>query len=246
MTSQNQSFKAMESPNNKRLIEKKDIHGSRSIQPPKIDGSYVVDEISNVLSFKKGILNTIRELFLRPGQSIRAFIHEDRSKLVKPVMFVIFCSLFYAILQQFIEFEERFFDEEAIAGEPTVVTIIKWVQANYGYANLVMSIFVAFWAKILFRKSGYNFFEVLTLIFYIFGMVMLISAFFGVLDAIFPYKIIYLGGIFTFLYPSWVMGQFFNGRKIPGYFKGFLSYTLGLFSATLMAFLLGYLIDMFL
>ena len=216
------------------------------IQPPKIDGKYVIDEIGSVLSFRKGIFKTIKELLLRPGQNIKAFIHQDRSRLVKPVMFVIFCSLFYAILQQFLNFEGQYYDEEAIAGEPTAIIIIKWVQANYGYANLMMSIFVAIWAKILFRKSGYNFFEILTLILYIFGMVMLISAFFGIIDTIFPYGIIYLGGVFTFIYPSWVMGQFFDGRKIPGYFKGFLSYTLGLISATLMAFLLGYLIDMFL
>ena len=43
-------------------------------QPTKlkrIDGHYILSEIGSVLNFDKGILFTIRELLLRPGQSVR-------------------------------------------------------------------------------------------------------------------------------------------------------------------------------
>ena len=52
----------MESPNNKQLIEGKDMNVHPPIQPPKIDGKYVIDEIGSVLSFRKGIFKTIKEL----------------------------------------------------------------------------------------------------------------------------------------------------------------------------------------
>lgn len=215
----------------------------RPIQPPRIDGKYIVQEISSVLSFKKGILFTIKELLIRPGQNIRAFILEDRHRLVKPVIFVIFCSFIYTILQQLLDFEDGYIDFPSGTQESTSIAIIKWIQAYYGYANILIAFFIAFWAKVLFRKSNYNFFEVLVLIFFVSGIVMLIYLFFGVMEALTNFKLMYIGGTFTFVYASWAIGQFFDGRKIANYVKGFLSYTIGLLSATFTAVLLGMLVD---
>ncbi|RZJ27416.1 MAG: DUF3667 domain-containing protein, partial [Flavobacterium sp.] len=50
----------------------------------RIDGHYIIHEIEHVLHFEKGILLTIRELLIRPGQNVREFISENRGRLVKP------------------------------------------------------------------------------------------------------------------------------------------------------------------
>ena len=79
----------------------KDSNKNNIIEPLKrIDGRYVWDEISSVLNFEKGFLYTTKELFLRPGKTVREFIQKDRNRLVKPIIFIIICSFIYSIIQQ--------------------------------------------------------------------------------------------------------------------------------------------------
>ena len=47
----------------------------------RIDGKYIWDEIRSVLNFDKGIFYTIKELFIRPGDTVREFLIYDRKML---------------------------------------------------------------------------------------------------------------------------------------------------------------------
>ena len=58
----------------------------------KIDGNYIIHEIEHVLHFERGILYTVRELIIRPGINIRKYLTENRSRLVKPIIFIIITS----------------------------------------------------------------------------------------------------------------------------------------------------------
>ncbi len=216
----------------------------RRFQPPRIDSKYIVNEIGSVLSFKKGILFTIRELLIRPGKNIREFILEDRYRMVKPVIFLIFCSFLYTIFQQLLRFEDGYISYSSDT-QSTAITIFDWIQANYGYSNILMAIFMAFWIKMLFRKFDYNFYEILILLFFVFGVSMLVYSFFGILKAITGMDSFYLvGGIFGLIYSSWAIGQFFGAPRVFNYVKAFLSFVLGLLSFSFSAVLLGMLIDM--
>ena len=126
---------------------------------PRINGQYIFKEITSVLNFDKGILFTIKELLIRPGQSIKDFIHKDRNRLVKPIIFLIVSSLIYTLAQQFLNFEDGYVNSGGF-GESAVAKIFGWIQKNYGYANILMAIFIAIWIKIFFRKYEYNFFEI--------------------------------------------------------------------------------------
>ncbi|MEM9340950.1 MAG: hypothetical protein AAGA66_19605, partial [Bacteroidota bacterium] len=122
--------------------------------------------------------------------------------------------------------------------------IFQWAQANYGYANIVIALFVAVWIKILFRKRGYNFFEILILLLFVFGMVMLIMSFFGAMEAFTDLNLMEYGAMITFFYTSWAIGQFFDGRKIINYLKAFLAYVLGMVLAVFTALMIGKFIDL--
>ena len=130
----------------------------RPVQPSRIDIKYILREIGSVLSFKKGILFTIKELLIRPGQSVRSFILEDRNRLVKPIIFIIFCSFIYTILQQLLHFEDAYLENayNEIGSELASLVILEWIRNNYGYANILTGFFIALWLKILFRKYDYN------------------------------------------------------------------------------------------
>lgn len=208
----------------------------------KIDGAYLLSEIASVFNFDKGILLSIRELLLRPGKNIQTFILEDRARLVKPIVFIIVCSLSYTLFQQLLGFEDGYINY-SFDGDDTSSLIFEWISKNYGYANILISIFIAFWIKVLFRKDNYNFFEILILLCFLIGMSMLIFSFFGILASLTGLSLIDKGSLIGLLYIAWGIGQFFSGNKIKNSLKGLLTYILGLLTFTLSLIILGKLVD---
>lgn len=209
----------------------------------RINGQYILKEIGSVLNFDKGILYTIRELLFRPGKNIQTFIHEDRNRLVKPIIFIIITSLIYMIAQQFLHFEDGYVNTGGFE-ESAITKIFGWIQSNYGYANILMAIFIAGWIKIFFRKYDCNFFEILILLCFAMGIGMLIYTVFGIIESTTKIRVLHIGGIIGLLYASWAIGQFFDKNKKVNYLKGFLSYLLGMITFFLGAIILGMGIDL--
>ena len=210
----------------------------------RIDGHYIVHEIEHVLHFEKGILYTIKELLTKPGENVRYFISENRSRLVKPIIFIIVTSLIYSLVNHFYHIEEGYvhYDESS---KSTTGLIFKWVQDHYGYSNIIMGIFIAVWTKLLFRKYGYNFFEILILLCFVMGIGMLIFALFAFLQGITKIDLMQIAGFVGIAYCTWAIGQFFDKKKPLNYLKAFASYMLGMISSGLFAIALGTLIDSF-
>jgi hypothetical protein len=210
----------------------------------RIDGRYLLSEISSVLNFDKGILYTVRELLLRPGESVRRYIREDRSKLMKPVIFVIVCSLLYSLAQQLLHFEADYAEANAkAAGESAVRDILVWMQKNYGYANIMMAFVIALWVRLFFRKGSYNYFEVLVLLFYVLGVGMLILAVSGIGESLVGFRLLSIGGLIAFVYAGWAVARFYDKRKKINYLKGFVAYAIGTVTSFAAAILIGILID---
>ena len=209
----------------------------------RIDGKYILSEIGSVLNFDKGILFTIRELLLRPGKSVKKFVSDDRNRLVKPVIFIIITSLIYSLINHFFHIEDSYVKFEETK-QSTTGHIFKWVQDHYGYANIIMGIFIAFWTKLFFRKYKYNFFEILILLCFVMGIGMLIYSIFALFYGITNIDLMQIAGIIGFLYSAWAIGQFFDKSKFSNYVKAFFSYLLGFITFSLTAILIGNLIDL--
>lgn len=209
---------------------------------PKIDASYIISEVVSVLNFNKGIFYTIKQLLIRPGESVHKFIHNDRKRLVKPIIFLIVCSLIYTLAQQFLKFEDGYVNAGGFE-DSTVKSIYKWIQENYGYANILMSFFIALWIKLFFKKHHYNFFEITILLCFVVGIAMLIYTIFGLLETVTQLKILHFGGIMGVIYISWAIGQFFDKNKKINYLKGFLAYFVGMLTFYFLAVALGLVID---
>jgi len=208
----------------------------------RVDGAHIVHEIQHVLHFEKGILYTIKALLLRPEQSIRTFLAEDRSRLVKPIIFIVFTSLLYTSITHLFHINKP----DAVPGElahSATVAIMSWVEGHYGYANMIMGVFIAFWLKLLCRKSGYNFFEILIMLCFVMGIGMLLFAVFALIEGITRMDMIMVAGTVAFIYCVWAIGQFLDGKKLRSYLFAFLAYVLGMISFTIAAFLTGFLID---
>lgn len=214
-------------------------------QPAKlhrIDAHYIQHEIEHLLHFERGILYTLKELIIRPSQSIKYFIDDDRNRLVKPIIFVIITSLIYSFVNSVFHVEVGFihFKEE----KPTVIgAIFNWLESHYGYANLFFGIFIAAYAKLLFKKYEYNFFEILILMCYVLGVQMLIFSVFTVITVMTKLELMIFAVIISLFYTVWVISHFFDKTKIQNYFKALFTYFAGMVTAAGLLLLIGILIE---
>ncbi|MCO4292612.1 DUF3667 domain-containing protein [Solitalea sp. MAHUQ-68] len=213
-------------------------------QLKRIDAHYIIHEIEHVLHFERGILYTIRELILNPGQNVRNYLIENRSRLVKPIIFIIVTSLIYTLCNHYFHFEDgyiKYLDSQ----QSTTTILFKWVQGHYGYGNIIMSAFIALWIKLFFRKFQFNFFEILILLCFIMGIGMLIYSVFGIVQSLIHINVMQISGVVGFVYMTWAIGQFYGKSTIINYVKAFFAYILGMLTFILAVVLVGSITDMF-
>lgn len=213
----------------------------------RINGRYILSEISSVLNFQKGLFYTIKELIIRPGKNINVFISEDRNRLVKPIMFILVTSLIYTIIVEIFHFKEGEVDRVMAGREDTMkvtLAIIKWIQENYGYANIILAVFTGLWIKVFFKKYPYNFFEILILLCFIMGIGMLINAVFAIIQSLSHIDFMSIGAFVVLIYATYAIGQFFDKRKIASYVKALISYVLGMITFIFVSISIGIIIDL--
>lgn len=215
-------------------------------QLKRIDRHYIVHEIEHVLHFERGILYTIRELTTNPGQNTQKYLSENRNRLVKPILFIIITSLIYTILNHFFHIEDGYVKFHETKGETSsaVSSIVKWVQEHYGYANIMMGIFIALWLKLFFRKFDYNFYEILIMLCFVMGMEMLIFSVFVIIEGLTHFKMMTIAGVIGIGYCVWAIGQFYDKKKITSYVKALSAYILGMITFWIFPILIGTIIDL--
>lgn len=209
----------------------------------RINGHYIVHEIEHVLHFERGILYTIRELITNPGLNISNYLTENRSRLVKPIIFIIVTSLIYSISNHFFHFQDgyiNYLDNQ----KNSTAAIFRWVQGNLGYSNIIMGTFIALWTKLFFRKHKYNIFEILILLCFVIGMGMLIYSIFGIIQELTHLNLKLFAEIIGFIYTTWAIGQFYDKRKTSSYIKAFFAYILGMLTFALAVIIIGTLTDL--
>jgi hypothetical protein len=211
----------------------------------RINGHYIASEIASVLNLKKGFLYTVRELLIRPGKSVRKYIRQDRQSLLKPISFLIISSLIYTLLEHWLSFEDGYisFSEQELA-DSALGAIMVWIPSNYGFANILMAVFIAFWLKLFFRKYEYNIYEIMILLCYVMGILMIVFAVLGSVEAVINVKIMGKASIVVVGYLCWSIARFFDGKKKRNYVKAVLGYFLGMVLFFFVVTAIGLTIDL--
>jgi hypothetical protein len=210
----------------------------------RIDGHYIIHEIEHVLHFERGIFYTIRELLINPGQNIKNYLTENRSRLVKPIIFIIITSLIYSLTINIFHIEDGYVKFEGDKAQSTTAfKITKWIQEHYGYANLIMGVFIALWTKLFFKKHKLNFFEVLIMLCFVMGMAMLIFSVFAIIQGLTNLNLMSIGGMVGIGYCTWAIGHFYGKTQIINYVKAFFAYMLGMITFIFLAIGIGIAID---
>lgn len=211
----------------------------------RVDRKYAVEEFLNLIGYERGFLFTVRELLFRPGKLIHHYLNTDRNACTKPVTFLILCSVIYSLITSYLEVD--LLSEEQLKkqyGTSSVNDVMLWVQNNYGYANILMLVFIAFWTKRFFRKYSYNIYEIGVLLCFIMGEGMLwfsihpiVTKFVSntVFDSVFYLSILF--------YVAWAIGQFFE-KGFKSFLKALFAYLLGFGSFDIVIILAAVAMDL--
>ncbi|AWH73606.1 hypothetical protein DCS32_05395 [Dokdonia sp. Dokd-P16] len=160
----------------------------------RINGTYVLQEIPNsVLQVDRGFLYTIKQLFTRPGHTIREYIEGKRVNHFKPISFVLLLATIYV-------FSSLLLDKNTVMGEaisgfiqalkdvlkngnashiereasPAIISFLEIVKDNYAYATIILLPFTALTTYISFLGKGYNYFEHLIVNLFVEGQKLII------------------------------------------------------------------------
>jgi hypothetical protein len=124
-----------------------------------------------LMHFDKGILYSIKELFTRPGATIREYLEGKRVWHFKPVSMLILLATVYGLLYHFfhIGFDKSSFGQGFNAGfnhtgqksplKLNLEAINDWIGTHYALVTLIQLPFYAIASRLAFRKSGYNYVE---------------------------------------------------------------------------------------
>lgn len=195
----------------------------------RIDKHYISHEVFHLLHFEKGFFFTVKELFIKPGNSIRVFIEENRSKHMKPVGFLILTSLLFTLISHLFHADDLLNQKENLSfGKSSINDIMNWVKTHWGYVNILFGIFIALCLKLFFGKYKYNFFELIILMCFVMGQAMLLLTIVTMLVGVLGKQgYIIISSVISYGYSIWAIAQFFDGTKVFNYVKAFFGYFLG-------------------
>ena len=126
----------------------------------KLNLHFILHDIQHAFfHFDKGVLFTAKELFTRPGDSIREFIEGKRVKHFKPISLVIILATLYGVLRHLFHFS--ILEKKAVSEIQGVEyeSLNEWISHHYYWIILLSIPMFSVASYIVFRKQGYNFIE---------------------------------------------------------------------------------------
>ena len=119
-----------------------------------------------LLHIDKGILFTARELFTRPGHTIREFLEGKRVKHFKPLSLVIVLAGFYGFLSHYFDINMLSNNvtvsgtgEEYNKTKELVNNISEWLAMHYSIFAIIQIPVFSVGTYLCFKKAGFNFME---------------------------------------------------------------------------------------
>ena len=141
----------------------------------------LMSEIGEAFNLNRGLIYTIKNLTIRPAQTIKAYLDTERDLVMSPFkyfFFIVGITLFIASLNGYFDMmDEQFFKNSFEAGYGKEVTDQKVVdiqnQLTEYISNIIQNYYIKyqnFWyaltmlftswlSWLFFKKSGYNFIE---------------------------------------------------------------------------------------
>jgi hypothetical protein len=123
-----------------------------------------------LLPFDKGIFFTIKELFTRPGHSIREYLEGKRVRHFKPIAMILVLAGILGLISHYFQFDMLSDTIQVNSTGSQAKEVLKsfneiseLVSDHYDILSLILLPVFALGTFLAFRKKGYNFIEHLVL-----------------------------------------------------------------------------------
>ena len=149
---------------------------STSVSRINLSG-FINDLSGSIFQINRGFFYSLKELFIRPGHSIREYLEGKRKSHFKPIGYVLILSTIYFFVARFLESETFFNDfvtgfansSDGSEVDNRTLTILTWFTENYAYTTLMLIPVFSLASYLAFLKSGFNFLEHVVLNAYVTG-----------------------------------------------------------------------------
>lgn len=193
------------------------------------------DFSNNFLGFNSGFMFTVKRLSIAPGNAVRGYLEGHRKNFMQPVQFYLLILTLYFLINNwlgidFLEIQNEYVPKDTgVEDEKKKEVMNKVNELIYSNFKLLVTLsipFIALVLKWMYRKSGFNFVELLVFSFYIGSIQYLISE---VLSVIYlstkSISIHYtIATIITTIYTIYAIMQFFEKKGILAAIKAFAAY----------------------
>lgn len=196
-----------------------------------INWHYLSHDIQHgIFHVDKGLLFSLKELYTRPGATIREFIAGKRVKHFKPVAMVFLLATIYGFFYNYLGIELMPVDGNG-TNKVDISDVNHWIATHYAIATLAYIPFYSLASYLAFKKSRYNFIEHIVLNCFIAGQKFVIQ--FLLLPIIYytgnimDSRHLTIGLFIDFAITFWVYIQFFNSFGLAArVFRAVWSYIL--------------------
>lgn len=123
----------------------------------EINASFVIHDLQHgLMHLNGGILHSARELFTRPGHSVRDYIEGKRMKHYKPFSMLIVVAGFYGLLYHALKIDPY---KDLHDSTFNYEQINEWASHHFSIITLLLLPVLSLNSFLLFHRQGYNFTE---------------------------------------------------------------------------------------
>lgn len=188
------------------------------------------DIMDRVLGLEGMLPRTLKGLFTQPGEVIRKYVEGNRKRYVNPVsyyfvmfgIYLLLLSLFSIDLADMIDAKQiqdsmrgAVGSEGDISPEQAEMQAAVQKQAfkNIQFLGMLQFPFIAWFATLFFKKSGYNFMENIILPFYVFGHLVIFNIIAALVFKTTGYYNIAIGFVLSIGYLVWCGIAFYRPKN---------------------------------
>ena len=187
--------------------------------PQRITMQTISEYVLAVFNLERGLLYTMKQLTIRPGQAIRDFLFtEKRNKHIKPFSFVILTATLSTFITLKLMSQNINISGFNLGSSKNDSLFVQELIANFNYLlakyfNLIQMLkipFLTLGTYWLFKKNNFNFAEHLIINTFVFSYISIYVILVGLSFLLFSEQVGGIVAILTFIYPIYVYIKLFE------------------------------------
>lgn len=189
------------------------------------------DFVQNVFLFDTTLYKTLAGLLIHPGNLVKSYLEGKKKKYLQPFQFFLLFMTIYLIVLNF--FGDILFDSinsglqiEIESDKISKVELLQTlVRKNLNILYFILTPIIAFFIHIFYKKTKFNFAEILIFALYIMGVALLLSSVVVIIGQ-FSSKLLVLKSIVILGYFPFAIMQFTNSKSFLGVAKALMTIVL--------------------